>query len=162
MSIDTLRRRTAAPAAVEEIHLALIPGLTNDSFYGTFACGAEAAAVHLSWITTSNQAADSWGLDVQQLILDAVLLQDPDGIAYVPHNFSAANPWIEERIAEGIPVVTFGVIVEPPIATQGRATETQLPVRAVLTMATMARPPDLPTSFHNCQILLAIIPLAIC
>ena len=62
-------------------------------------------------------------MDVQQPILDAVLLQDPDGIAYVPHDFSAANPWIEERIAEGIPVVTFDVIVEPPVAVQGRATD---------------------------------------
>jgi ribose transport system substrate-binding protein len=118
----TTAAATTMAAPVEDIHLALIPGL-HDSFYTTFACGAQAAAEAAGGVTYSVQAADSWGLDVQQPILDAVLLQDPDGIAYVPHDFSAANPWIEARINEGIPVVTFDVIVDPPVAVQGRATD---------------------------------------
>ena len=118
----TTAAATTMAAPVEDIHLALIPGL-HDSFYTTFACGAQAAAEAAGGVTYSVQAADSWGLDVQQPILDAVLLQDPDGIAYVPHDFSAANPWIEDRINEGIPVVTFDVIVDPPVAIQGRATD---------------------------------------
>jgi len=117
---------TTVPEGFGDISIALIPGLTNDSFYTTFACGAQAAAADLGGITTTVQAADSWGMDVQQPILDAVLLQEPDGIAYVPHDFSAANPWIEERITDGIPVVTFDVIVEPNVAIQGRATDSFL------------------------------------
>lgn len=116
---------TTTETPAEDLLIALIPGLSGDSFYGTFQCGAEAAAAELG-VTTSVQAADAWGIDLQQPILDAVLLQDPDGIAMVPHDFSALNPWIEERIEEGIPVVTFDVIVEPNIATQGRATDSHL------------------------------------
>jgi ribose transport system substrate-binding protein len=116
----------ATSAAPKDVKLALIPGLTGDSFYGTFTCGAQAAATELGGVTTTVQAADAWGVDLQQPILDSVLLQDPDGIAMVPHDFSALNPWIEARIASGIPVVTFDVIVEPNVATQGRATDSFL------------------------------------
>ena len=91
----------AAPA--EDIHLALIPGL-HDSFYTTFACGAQAAAEAGGRRDVLGPGGGLVGLGRAAAHLDAVLLQDPDGIAYVPHDFSAANPWIEARINEESPL----------------------------------------------------------
>lgn len=105
--------------------IAIVLGLTNDSFYGTFKCGAAEAAKQLG-VNISFQGTTAWGYNLQKPILDAVALQNPDGIGLTPHGYTEANDWITGEIAKGIPVITFDLITTPNVATQGMATDPQL------------------------------------
>lgn len=93
--------------------IAFIPGLVGIPFYTSMQCGAQDAAeefgVELTW-----QGPQEFDLGQQTQIIQAVVQQDPDGIALVPTDPNALVSVVQDIRDDGTPVVTVdGSLAEP-------------------------------------------------
>jgi ABC-type sugar transport system substrate-binding protein len=101
--------------AASDLTIAGIGNNASDPFYQTLMCGATTAAaelgVSLEWAAPNMQSVPE-----QQTNLDAALLNDPDGVLITPADPAAFSTQVEDLMADGIPVVTPNLGVEPDTA----------------------------------------------
>ena len=84
--------------------IALIPGVANDAYYGSVACGVQAAAKE-SGSTVEVQAPKSFSPTDQIPILQAVVAKKPDVIIIAPTDSKALYAPLKQATAQGIKVV---------------------------------------------------------
>jgi ribose transport system substrate-binding protein len=93
--------------------IALIPGVANDAYYGSVACGVQAAA-KASNSTVEVQAPTSFSPTDQIPILQAVVAKKPDVIIIAPTDSKALYAPLKQATAQGIKVVLVDTTLEDP------------------------------------------------
>jgi len=93
--------------------IALIPGVANDAYYGSVACGVQAAA-KASSSTVDVQAPKSFSPTDQIPILQAVIAKKPDVIIIAPTDSKALYAPLKQATSQGIKVVLVDTTLEDP------------------------------------------------
>ena len=93
--------------------IALIPGVANDAYYGSVACGVQAAA-KASSSTVDVQAPKSFSPTDQIPILQAVIAKKPDVIIIAPTDSKSLYAPLKQATAQGIKVVLVDTTLEDP------------------------------------------------
>lgn len=93
--------------------IALIPGVANDAYYGSVACGVKAAAEE-SGSTVDVQAPKSFSPTDQIPILQAVIAKNPDAIIIAPTDSKALYAPLKQAVDRGIKVVLVDTTLEDP------------------------------------------------
>jgi ribose transport system substrate-binding protein len=93
--------------------LALIPGVANDAYYGSVACGVQAAA-KASNSTVEVQAPKSFSPTDQIPVLQAMIAKKPDAIIIAPTDSKALYAPLKQATAQGIKVVLVDTTLENP------------------------------------------------
>ncbi|MET7401556.1 ABC transporter substrate-binding protein [Dactylosporangium sp. NPDC005572] len=93
--------------------IALIPGVANDAYYGSVACGVQAAAKATN-STVEVQAPKSFSPTDQIPILQAVIAKKPDVIIIAPTDSKALYAPLKQATAQGIKVVLVDTTLEDP------------------------------------------------
>jgi ribose transport system substrate-binding protein len=93
--------------------IALIPGVANDAYYGSVACGVQAAA-KASGSTVDVQAPKSFSPTDQIPILQAVIAKKPDVIIIAPTDSKSLYAPLKQATAQGIKVVLVDTTLADP------------------------------------------------
>jgi ribose transport system substrate-binding protein len=99
--------------------IALIPGVANDAYYGSVACGVQAAA-KASGSSVDVQAPKSFSPTDQIPILQAVIAKKPDVIIIAPTDSKALYAPLKQATAQGIKVVLVDTTLEDPSLAEAR------------------------------------------
>jgi ribose transport system substrate-binding protein len=112
---------SAASDKTSGFKLALIPGVANDAYYGSVACGVQAAA-KASNSTVEVQAPKSFSPTDQIPILQAVVAKKPDAIIIAPTDSKALYAPLKQATAQGIKVVLVDTTLEDPSLAEAEVT----------------------------------------
>ncbi|MER7281598.1 ABC transporter substrate-binding protein [Dactylosporangium sp. NPDC000244] len=93
--------------------IALIPGVANDAYYGSVACGVQAAA-KATGSTVDVQAPKTFSPTDQIPILQAVIAKKPDVIIIAPTDSKALYAPLKQATTQGIKVVLVDTTLEDP------------------------------------------------
>ncbi|MBA8879626.1 ABC transporter substrate-binding protein [Phyllobacterium myrsinacearum] len=99
-----------APAADRKFTVALIPGLTTDTFYTTMRRGAQIAADALG-VELVFQGAPDFNPVLQVPVLDAVIARKPDAILIAPTDVTQLVEPLRKADDTGIPVITVDTFI---------------------------------------------------
>jgi ribose transport system substrate-binding protein len=97
----------------DSFKIAFIPGVANDAYYGSVACGIQAVAKG----TKSNvdvQAPKSFSPTDQIPILQAVIAKKPDVIIIAPTDSKALYAPLKQAVSQGIKVVLVDTTLDNP------------------------------------------------
>lgn len=100
-------------AAGDSFDIAFIPGVANDAYYGSVACGIQAVAAE-SGSTVDVQAPKSFSPTDQIPILQAVIAKKPDVIIIAPTDSKALYAPLRQATSQGIKVVLVDTTLEDP------------------------------------------------
>jgi len=104
---------TSDGAAGDSFDIAFIPGVANDAYYGSVACGIKAVA-DKSGSTVDVQAPKSFSPTDQIPILQAVIAKKPDVIIIAPTDSKALYAPLKQATSQGIKVVLVDTTLEDP------------------------------------------------
>ena len=94
------------PSAAAAYKIAMVGENTQDAFWGTFVCGAQARAKQLG-IDLKVSVIPNTDTKTLSTTLDTALLDNPDGVVFNPVQDAASfDPKIKEIMDSGVPVVT--------------------------------------------------------
>lgn len=93
--------------------IALIPGVANDAYYGSVACGVQAVAGPAG-ATVDVQAPKSFSPTDQIPLLTAVIATKPDAIIIAPTDSKALFTPLKQAVDAGIKVVLVDTTLEDP------------------------------------------------
>lgn len=93
--------------------IALIPGVANDAYYGSVACGVQAVA-EKQGATVDVQAPNSFSPTDQIPILQSVIATNPDAIIIAPTDSKALYAPLREAVDAGIKVVLVDTTLDDP------------------------------------------------
>ncbi|QNA93570.1 MULTISPECIES: ABC transporter substrate-binding protein [unclassified Microbacterium] len=93
--------------------IALIPGVANDAYYGSVACGVQAVADE-NGATVDVQAPNSFSPTDQIPILQSVIATSPDAIIIAPTDSKALYAPLREAVEAGITVVLVDTTLDDP------------------------------------------------
>jgi ribose transport system substrate-binding protein len=93
--------------------IALIPGVANDAYYGSVACGVQAAA-KATGSSVDVQAPKTFSPTDQIPILQAVIAKKPDVIIIAPTDSKALYAPLKQATTQGIKVVLVDTTLEDP------------------------------------------------
>ncbi|MDQ7906337.1 ABC transporter substrate-binding protein [Phytohabitans sp. ZYX-F-186] len=100
-------------SAEDSFDIAFIPGVANDAYYGSVACGIQAVAAK-SGSTVDVQAPKSFSPTDQIPILQAVIAKKPDVIIIAPTDSKALYAPLRQATSQGIKVVLVDTTLEDP------------------------------------------------
>ncbi|BCB91152.1 ABC transporter substrate-binding protein [Phytohabitans suffuscus] len=100
-------------SAGDSFDIAFIPGVANDAYYGSVACGIQAVAAK-SGSTVETQAPKSFSPTDQIPILQAVIAKKPDVIIIAPTDSKALYAPLRQATSQGIKVVLVDTTLEDP------------------------------------------------
>jgi len=103
----------AASGGSKHYKVSLIVGLKGDDFYGSMACGAEAAAKRLG-ADIDVQGPSKWDAPEQITVLNSVIASRPDAILIAPVDNSALQAPLEQAAAQGIKIVLVDTTLKDP------------------------------------------------
>lgn len=101
------------PAASDAPNIAFIPGVANDAYYGSVACGIQAVAQQ-EGATVNVQAPNSFSPTDQIPILQSVIATKPDAIIIAPTDSKALYAPLREAVDAGIKVVLVDTTLDDP------------------------------------------------
>ncbi|WP_066040831.1 ABC transporter substrate-binding protein [Herbiconiux solani] len=93
--------------------IALIPGVANDAYYGSVACGVQSVA-EKNGATVDVQAPNSFSPTDQIPILQSVIATNPDAIIIAPTDSKALYAPLREAVDAGIKVVLVDTTLDDP------------------------------------------------
>ncbi|GAA5145764.1 ABC transporter substrate-binding protein [Microbacterium pseudoresistens] len=93
--------------------IALIPGVANDAYYGSVACGVQAVA-DKNGATVDVQAPNSFSPTDQIPILQSVIATRPDAIIIAPTDSKALYAPLREAVDAGIKVILVDTTLDDP------------------------------------------------
>lgn len=93
--------------------IALIPGVANDAYYGSVACGVKAVAAK-DGSTVNVQAPKSFSPTDQIPILQGVIAKQPDVIIIAPTDSKALYAPLKQAVSRGIKVVLVDTTLDDP------------------------------------------------
>lgn len=107
---------TSASAAAGKYKIALVPGVANDAYYGSVACGVKSVA-EKAGASVDVQAPKSFSPTDQIPILTAVIATKPDVIIIAPTDSKALFTPLKQAVDAGIKVVLVDTtLADPSIA----------------------------------------------
>lgn len=101
--------------------IAFIPGVANDAYYGSLACGLEAEA-RKSGSTVETQAPKSFTPADQVPIVQAVTAKRPDVIVIAPTDSKALYAPLKRATSQGIKVVLVDTTLDDPSLAEAEVT----------------------------------------
>lgn len=93
--------------------IAFIPGVANDAYYGSVACGVQSVA-EKNGATVDVQAPNSFSPTDQIPILQSVIATNPDAIIIAPTDSKALYAPLREAVDAGIKVVLVDTTLDDP------------------------------------------------
>ena len=94
------------PSAAAAFKIAMVGENTQDAFWGTFVCGAQARAKQLG-IDLKVSVIPNTDTKTLSTTLDTALLDNPDGVVFNPVLDAASfDPKVKQIMDSGVPVVT--------------------------------------------------------
>lgn len=103
----------SSAAKTGSFKIALIPGVANDAYYGSVACGVQAVAKQTG-STVDVQAPKSFSPTDQLPILQAVIAKKPDVIIIAPTDGKALYAPLKQAAGKGIKIVLVDTTLDDP------------------------------------------------
>ncbi|WP_165949189.1 ABC transporter substrate-binding protein [Kribbella turkmenica] len=101
--------------------IALIPGVANDAYYGSVACGVKSVADD-SGARVEVQAPKSFSPTDQIPLLEAVIAKSPDAIIIAPTDSKALYAPLKRAVDRGIKVVLVDTTLDDPSIAEAEVT----------------------------------------
>lgn len=99
------------PAAVEDVRIAFVPGITSDPFFRAMELAAKKEAEQLGIELIWQGASDEYSPQSQLPFVDAALTEGVDALVLVPTDADALQPSVTRAVSMGIPVITVDTTI---------------------------------------------------